>query len=213
VLNVDLWDEHGQQEVNLVRHSNSTPAISISAATVAPYPPPPERPYLGLLAPAELHAYYTSIGEHATAASLERFIPNRTQVATNMYGQPLQPGQQGYAQYPGQPQSYMQASTVPVPIMAAPTQGMFTRNLIGSLSVNASRLADDQGKIGIWFVLQDLSVRTEGVFRYVCFLNVLFTYVGEGVEPCFSSEWLHSVFRLSLLDPGCWTAFSVPDPQ
>jgi hypothetical protein len=44
-------------------------------------------------------------------------------------------------------------------------QGMFTRNLIGSLATNAQRLADMNDKIGIWFILQDLSVRTEGSFR------------------------------------------------
>jgi hypothetical protein len=44
-------------------------------------------------------------------------------------------------------------------------QGMFTRNLIGSLAASAFKLDDTRGKIGIWFVLQDLSVRTEGHFR------------------------------------------------
>lgn len=44
-------------------------------------------------------------------------------------------------------------------------QGMFTRNLIGSLAASAFRLTDNNDKIGIWFVLQDLSVRTEGHFR------------------------------------------------
>jgi hypothetical protein len=48
---------------------------------------------------------------------------------------------------------------------ANPPQGMFTRNLIGSLSASAFRLSDPNEKIGIWFVLQDLSVRTEGSFR------------------------------------------------
>lgn len=46
-------------------------------------------------------------------------------------------------------------------------QGMFTRNLIGSLAASAFRLSDTNDKIGVWFVLQDLSVRTEGPFRYV----------------------------------------------
>lgn len=58
---------------------------------------------------------------------------------------------------------------MPVMPPAAPATssatGMFTRNLIGSLSVNAFRLNDTNGKTGFWFVLQDLSVRTEGVFR------------------------------------------------
>ena len=42
---------------------------------------------------------------------------------------------------------------------------MYTRNLIGSLSASAFKLTDPNGKVGIWFVLQDLSVRTEGNFR------------------------------------------------
>lgn len=44
---------------------------------------------------------------------------------------------------------------------------MFTRNLIGSVAVSAFRLNNDADEPGIWFVLQDLSVRTEGTFRYV----------------------------------------------
>jgi len=43
---------------------------------------------------------------------------------------------------------------------------MYTRNLIGSVTVSASVLEDLNNKIGFWFVLQDLSVRTEGNFRY-----------------------------------------------
>lgn len=46
-------------------------------------------------------------------------------------------------------------------------QGMFTRNLIGSLAASAFRLTDTSDRIGIWFILQDLSIRTEGTFRYV----------------------------------------------
>ena len=42
-----------------------------------------------------------------------------------------------------------------------------TRNLIGMNAVNACRLNDPEGKTGFWFVLQDLSVRTEGTFRYL----------------------------------------------
>lgn len=49
----------------------------------------------------------------------------------------------------------------------ASPNGMYTRNLIGSLAASASRLTDPTDKIGIWFILQDLSVRTEGWFRYV----------------------------------------------
>ena len=51
-------------------------------------------------------------------------------------------------------------------IPAAPV-GVFTRNLIGSLSASAFRLTDLDDNIGVWFILQDLSIRTEGSFRYV----------------------------------------------
>jgi Velvet factor len=44
--------------------------------------------------------------------------------------------------------------------------GMFTRNLIGALSASAFRLHDQNHKFGIWFILQDLSIRTDGIFRY-----------------------------------------------
>lgn len=47
----------------------------------------------------------------------------------------------------------------------APVAGNYTRNLIGSCSVSAAQLADTEDRLGFWFVLQDLSVRTEGSFR------------------------------------------------
>lgn len=40
--------------------------------------------------------------------------------------------------------------------------GSLTRNLIGSLVASASKLNDTDDQLGIWFILQDLSVRTEG---------------------------------------------------
>jgi hypothetical protein len=62
----------------------------------------------------------------------------------------------------GLPRMYNEMPRMPAPHQP---QGMFTRNLIGSLSASAFRLQDPDDMIGIWFVLQDLSVRTEGVFR------------------------------------------------
>jgi hypothetical protein len=61
------------------------------------------------------------------------------------------------AQFGGMPQR--------MSISGNPPSGMFTRNLIGSLAASAFRLQDTLDKIGIWFILQDLSVRTEGCFR------------------------------------------------
>lgn len=59
-----------------------------------------------------------------------------------------------------------------MPTVSGPS-GNYTRNLIGSCSVSAYSLADLDDNVGLWFVLQDLSVRTEGSFRLrFSFINV-----------------------------------------
>ncbi|KAH3688691.1 hypothetical protein WICPIJ_000291 [Wickerhamomyces pijperi] len=39
------------------------------------------------------------------------------------------------------------------------------RNLIGNVIYNPSKLYDDRNQLGIWFILQDLSIRIEGEFK------------------------------------------------
>ena len=141
-LQVDLWDEHAGREVNLVRASNSSPAASISNATITSFPPTPERPIM-----------------HEPGHPGVQYSPNGHQFPPQpQYGSayPFTYGQPGYPPAPAQ----YAASMAPASSM------MYTRNLIGSLTVNASKLLDTNGKHGFWFVLQDLSVRTEGFFRY-----------------------------------------------
>ena len=45
------------------------------------------------------------------------------------------------------------------------SRSTYTRTLVGPLSANATRLKDEHRKLGIFFLFQDLSVRTEGTFR------------------------------------------------
>ncbi|KAH9831874.1 Velvet factor [Teratosphaeria destructans] len=122
VLQVDLWDDVGHKEVNIVRASSQTPSLSISNSTTTAYPPSDR------------------VSDFAYGAN---GIPYQIPV----------PGAVGYG---GQHPAYSG------PVGASP---MYTRNLIGSLTVNAARLKDPAGKESYWFVLQDLSVRTEGWFR------------------------------------------------
>lgn len=70
-------------------------------------------------------------------------------------------GYGGRPAYPPQQDMGMQR----MPVANSQPGGMFTRNLIGSLAASAFRLTDPDDRIGIWFVLQDLSVRTEGTFK------------------------------------------------
>lgn len=78
-----------------------------------------------------------------------------------------QNGSQGY-QYSASPRHE-------TPANINEPRGTFTRNLIGSLSASAFKLNDMNDNFGIWFVLQDLSVRTEGWFR----LKLNFVNVGQ----------------------------------
>ncbi|KAL2172106.1 hypothetical protein VTG60DRAFT_476 [Thermothelomyces hinnuleus] len=191
VLNVDLWSEDALKEVNLVRHTTATPSISSTSPAsyaqieqaspayshmvppgrdmaysqqMAYHPPPgqPVSPYgmqqsygQGFVSPNG--AGYQPPNQYYPQADLQGLGP----LVTSPYGPPrvYDP------QYGGMPQR--------MSISGNPPSGMFTRNLIGSLAASAFRLQDTQDKIGIWFILQDLSVRTEGCFRLrFSFVNV-----------------------------------------
>src|SRR5690606_20472589 len=103
------------------------------------------------------------------------------------YGQP-QGGYYSQQSRPMNPYPSISHATSSVPPPPPPQQapqsqasggnGMFTRNLIGSLSASAFKLTDPDNKIGVWFILQDLSVRTEGSFR----LKMNFVNVGDGSQ-------------------------------
>ncbi|KAJ5887628.1 Velvet complex subunit B [Penicillium taxi] len=163
VLTVDLWNAEGNSEVNLVKHSATSP--SISTAMSSSYPPPPQ----------SMSPTYPGYGQNPYAPPV-----GYPQQVNNYYGGAQQMtyqnqyGQQVYSQYGGYPQgSQMPAAMSPAQPVSGGPGGMFTRNLIGSLSASAFRLTDPDNKIGVWFILQDLSVRTEGTFRLkMSFVNV-----------------------------------------
>jgi hypothetical protein len=189
VLTVDLWDADGNQEVNLVRHSSGTPTVTISNTTTTSYPPPPDRSamYMHQMAPVQMAAPTYTDQYGRTMANPQAGAP------ANPYNPPPPMAPHYYAPQPGGPPMTPPASathqysyptapsmtnsyTVAMPVQTSSATGMFTRNLIGSLSVNAFRLTNTENKVGFWFVLQDLSVRTEGIFR----LKMNFVDVGSG---------------------------------
>ncbi|KAL8937598.1 MAG: hypothetical protein Q9211_003602 [Gyalolechia sp. 1 TL-2023] len=203
VLTVDLWNAGGDKEVNLVRHSQSSP--SISAATSASYPPPNV-----LHNPFGLPTHYLPTSPYAHAPSPSQMLPSHQQMYSvpsvgyhpyqqqqpiyhqqhqiappplhthqqqayygNPSGTPMTPAAY-YGSHMPHPQAALLAPHAIDPHASMPTpQGMFTRNLIGSLGVSAFKLTDTHNNMGIWFILQDLSVRTEGIFRLkMNFVNV-----------------------------------------
>ncbi|KAH8431954.1 velvet factor family protein [Aspergillus melleus] len=161
VLMVDLWNADGTSEVNLVKHSATSP--SISTAMSSSYPPPPQNPYPQYPPNAYGQVPYPAMSNY--------YGGNPQMPYANYGGNPQTPYYQPpyYSGGGHMPPSNMSSAQ---PVSAGPG-GMFTRNLIGSLSASAFRLTDPDNKIGVWFILQDLSVRTEGVFRLkMSFVNV-----------------------------------------
>jgi hypothetical protein len=168
ILMVDLWHEDSSRAVNLVRHSSAAPTVSISSSTVTSYPPPPER-QMYMPQPIQYDAYNRPMPQ--------QHAPN-PYAPMPQYYQP-QPG----GGYPyGAPNAYGQGQVpaqMPISVPAPTINQNHTRNLIGMNTVNAFRLNDPDGKTGFWFVLQDLSVRTEGTFR----LKMSFADIGTGTGP------------------------------
>jgi len=81
---------------------------------------------------------------------------------------------QPYYQPTHAPEAFQSSgSTIPLP------RHTYTRTLVGPLCANASRLLDEHRKPGIFFLFQDLSIRTEGVF---C-LRIRLMNVGASPAP------------------------------
>ncbi|KAF7355589.1 Velvet complex subunit B [Mycena sanguinolenta] len=87
--------------------------------------------------------------------------------ASSPYSHPPQQAQQPY--FPPSnsagPGSSSYAQGTPPALPAANPRSAYTRTLVGPLSSNGYRLLDEHRKPGIFFLFQDLSVRTEGTFR------------------------------------------------
>ncbi|MCJ1474667.1 hypothetical protein MMC13_003327 [Lambiella insularis] len=218
ILTVDLWSAEGTKEVNLVRHSATSP--SISAATSSSYPPPAPTPPSFPYGPpmTQVHVgmapnYGQPIGPPPQQQLPQYGYPQPDpyqQHPNQAYQHPSNPYQQGPMAPPPQHQQTQSYYTTPSGTPITPTNyyqqnslqgqgplmspqqllppssdprtapsGMFTRNLIGSLCVSAFKLTDPDNTMGIWFILQDLSVRTEGSFR----LKMNFVNVGSPTSP------------------------------
>ncbi|KAK4978416.1 hypothetical protein LTR66_010597 [Elasticomyces elasticus] len=190
ILTVDLWNEQGTGEVNLVKSSSNSPTVSISNASTTSYPPPLDRPLIDQYGrPMAIYkdAYHQPVYAPVQNQTNVPYAPQAVAGPPQIYAAPppynYQPPPGMTVVMPMYPAPGMQVM-YPSP-MYAPTaaSGMFTRNLIGSLSVNAFRLTDTNEKVGFWFVLQDLSVRTEGTFRLKMNFIDVGDYPGESGGP------------------------------
>lgn len=62
--------------------------------------------------------------------------------------------------------------------------------MIGSHTTSVAKLTDDNGQVGLWFILQDMSVRTEGWFRLkmCCYVMNKFAFDGNSDEGPVNNE-------------------------
>ncbi|KAK0190646.1 velvet factor [Armillaria mellea] len=77
---------------------------------------------------------------------------------------------------------------LPTPSIPPLPRHTYTRTLVGPLSANATRLLDEHRKPGIFFLFQDLSVRTEGTFR----LRLRLMNVGAPPAPEAGASAVHT---------------------
>lgn len=193
IVLVELRDAQ-YKDVNLVRSSANSAQNSISSASTTSYPPTKEQPN-----PAPISMYHQQHHHHhqTIPSIMPQAMYTGGSVALPAYPQQMAPPQYGhYAPISPYGMPQMQPMTTHMPPMTGyvaqipmqmpsgprPTHQQivmggtaYHRNLIGQLACNAFLLKDADGEMGIWFILSDLSIRTEGSFR----LQVRFFDLGE----------------------------------
>ena len=183
VLNVDLWNDDGRREDNCVRHVPN--ASAIGSGGISPYTPVSATgnrshipsAYNGGNIPYSSHSFPSPNTITPNSMGGSYFPEDPSPYGSNNGGYNSRtpsfsgaPYSNGYGSLPVQPINGNPSSRSSQDYEAPnkPPESQLThiaKNLIGSASSSAFRLYDETGKIGLWFVLQDLSVRTEGHFR------------------------------------------------
>ena len=130
--------------------------------------------------PQQHDEYNASATEHSMYTAGTFTSPPQTLQTPVSQVPPPQP-QSYYPQTPTQQNASPTSSVQTVATATAPpptpsrTQHTYTRTLVGPLSANACRLMDEHRKWGIFFLFQDLSVRTEGPYLSQLFLVLILT--------------------------------------
>ncbi|EXJ61316.1 uncharacterized protein A1O5_11873 [Cladophialophora psammophila CBS 110553] len=193
ILGVDLWDVYGNHEDNCVRNNTTSPSISTTITT--PYPPltttgiratQPLRPYDVTNLPswrgARDSSTPTSVPTSASSAynndSFEQRNPPYQYSNDVHYNGHLQNGYDASSHHQKSPHEPIPSTAAPLRSSRSsqdlgslnPVRGEPSKNLIGQCHTSVQRLDDENKEVGLYFIFQDLSVRTEGWFRLKCTL-------------------------------------------
>ncbi|KIX00181.1 uncharacterized protein Z518_10319 [Rhinocladiella mackenziei CBS 650.93] len=195
VLNVDLWNLQGSREDNCVKHNTASPSISSVTTTsfpptvtgptsgtgpVATFPIPNvpafasqtfASPTTSAASPAS--SYYPSEDQRTYSNGAQSYGQRNPSYSysesrySSQYQNGYEPSYNSRSSTVGSASSSGNAlrSARSSQDLGPPKDAHIAKNLIGSASSSAFKLTDDKGRVGLWFVLQDLSVRTEGWFR------------------------------------------------
>ncbi|KXN92292.1 hypothetical protein AN958_08523 [Leucoagaricus sp. SymC.cos] len=179
-----------------------------------PPPPPPQEqtPSWGYSAtnvdrsttypPPILPSITTFVSASSSTTTTQSNWPDTGAVGSNNTNFGNNPGSNGNSDKNSTPSAPVTTSYPPMPS----PRSTYTRTLVGPLSANACRLQDEHRKPGIFFLFQDLSVRTEGTFR----LRMRLMNVGAPPAPEYGATKVHTdispVLAQTFTDP--FTVFS-----
>ncbi|KAI6152259.1 velvet factor-domain-containing protein [Pisolithus tinctorius] len=105
-----------------------------------------------------------------------------------VYSSPIHPHQSPQTTYYQHNYSQSTSSSSSPASAHSLSRHTYTRTLVGPLSSNACRLLDEHRRPGIFFLFQDLSVRTEGKFR----LRLRLMNVGDSPTPGSAATRVHT---------------------
>lgn len=134
----------------------------------------PQEPYTAAAAPQQ--------PPQSNVSTQQQQPIDTTIYASAQYAQ-QQHEQQAQAQYQGAYTTTPQESTPPSTIPPLPRH-TYTRTLVGPLSANACRLLDEHRKPGIFFLFQDLSIRTEGTLSHCRCYSWLVNHTFLSLHAC-----------------------------
>jgi hypothetical protein len=150
--------DHRSLSTNLFNNSNHSPTTGMAQASGRRSPS-----CLTLIVSLAQGKHSSPASQQSQEQSTPPMTSAATQMDTSMYASASYVQNQRY--YPSsnhqQPEAFQSGSSIPLP------RHTYTRTLVGPLCANASKLSDEHRKSGIFFLFQDLSIRTEGTIQFL----------------------------------------------
>ncbi|KAJ9602440.1 hypothetical protein H2200_012982 [Cladophialophora chaetospira] len=176
VCHVALWDVNGNADTSILKPDQSS--AHISTTSLAPYPQ-----IVRPMTTRQIVHPYDITKTPAWQRDVLGPPPSPQSYSSGSHHDQNGHYDNGYDGHNGLQQHTMAQGPAATPLAQAPAPQEMgfpgqskvepTRNLIGSMHSSLQKLEGLDGKIGLFFIFQDMSVRTEGWFRLKCSLFAL----------------------------------------